>query len=206
VRNYGSMGQTGLTSINSYYSELKGKRIILITFLLSIIIHLGAITAFQGVSLVRGFSIKPRIYKVDLIRPPIKEIMKSSKEDYPAISQIHSEPPVKKKEATISLDTKDSTYHPYTKVIKERIRNHWVYPLSARQNFIQGNLLIIFRLDRGGNLIDYNIASSSGHEILDTHALKAIRAATPFPPFPENITVQFLNIHASFAYQLRFEQ
>jgi len=132
-------------------------------------------------------------------------IMELNKEHHPATSQVHSEEPMESKEATISLDTKDSTYHPYTKVIKQRIRNHWVYPLSARQNFIQGRLLIVFRLDRSGNLIDCNIAYSSGHEILDTHALNAIRSAAPFPLFPESITVQFLNIRASFAYKLRFE-
>jgi outer membrane biosynthesis protein TonB len=37
-------------------------------------------------------------------------------------------------------------------------------------------------------------------------ALKAVRSADPFPPFPEDIKVQSLNINASFAYQLRFEQ
>lgn len=193
-----------LMNIHSYYL-LKGKRIIPITFFISIIIHIGIIIAFQGIfpfSLLRA---ERRTYKVDLIRPPIKEIKKNSKESDPAISQIHSELPVKTKEATISLDTKDPTYHPYTKVIKEKIFNSWVYPLSAQQNFIQGSLLIVFRLDKNGNLIDCNIDRSSGHEILDTQALKAIRLANPFPPFPENITVQLLNINASFVYQLTFE-
>ena len=192
--------------INSYYSELKRKHIVPTTFLLSIIIHVSVIIAFQGIFPMTGFRSKLRAYKVNLIRPPIKEIIKNSKEDSPDISQIHSEPPFETKEATISLDTRDSTYHPYTKVLKERILNHWIYPLSARQNFIQGSLMIVFRLDRVGNLIDSNIARSSGHEILDTQALKAIRTASPFPAFPENITVQFLNINASFAYQLKFEQ
>ncbi len=197
----------GRISINSYYSELKGKRIIPITFLLSFIIHVSIIMAFQGIFPIPWFRGKLRAYKVDLIRPPIKEIMKSSKENASPISQIPSKPPtIETKEATISLDTKDSTYHPYTKVIKKKILNNWIYPLSARQKFIQGDLLIVFRLDREGNLIDCNIASSSGHEILDTHALKAIELANPFPPFPENITVQFLNINASFAYQLTFER
>jgi len=198
------MGQA--ESINSYYSGLEQNRIILVTFLLSIIIHVSAIMAFQGIFSVTWSRSKLRVYKVDFMRPPIKEIMKSSRENYPAISQIRSEPPVKNKEATIYLDARDSTYHPYTKVIKEMILNHWIYPLSARQNLIQGSLLIVFRLDSGGNLIDCNIARSSGHEILDIHALEAIRSAKPFPSFPENITVQFLNINASFAYQLRFEQ
>jgi len=205
MKSYGSMGQTGSINMNRGFSEGGRNRIVLITFLLSITIHVSAIVAFQGVSLVREFRIKPRTYRVDLIRPPIKEIMESSKEKDTASDQIRSELPVKTREATISLDTDDSAYHPYTKVIKQRIRDHWVYPLSARQNLIQGRLLIVFRLDRGGNLIDCKTAYSSGHEILDSHALKAIRSAAPFPSFPENIRVEFLNIRASFAYKLRFE-
>ena len=191
-------------NINSYYL-LKGKRIIPITFLLSIIIHIGMIIAFQGIFHFRTLRSELRTYKVDLIHLPIKEIKNTGKETDPAISQVHSELPVKTKEATISLDTKDPNYHPYTKVIKEKIFNYWIYPLSAKQDLIQGSLLIVFRLDRNGNLIDCNIDRSSGHETLDTHALKAIRLANPFPPFPENITVQFLNINASFTYQLTFE-
>jgi len=194
----------GQMNINSYYL-LKGKRIILITFSLSIIIHIGVIIAFQGIFPFSIFRSELRSYQVDLIRPPIKEIKKNSKKSDPAISQIHSELPVKTKEATISLDTKDPTYHPYTKVIKEKISNYWIYPLSAQQNFIQGSLLIVFKLDKNGNLIKCNIGRSSGHEILDTHAIKAIRLASPFPPFPENIMVQLLNINASFTYQLTFE-
>jgi len=191
-------------NIHSYF-VLNQKRIIPITFFLSIIIHIGIIIAFQSIfpfSLLRA---ERRTYKVDLIRPPIKEIKKHSQESDPAISQIHSELPVESKEATISLNTKDPTYHPYTKIIKEKIFHYWIYPLSAQQDFIQGSLLIVFRLGRDGSLIDCNIEKSSGHTILDKHAIKAIRLANPFPPFPENITVQFLNIHASFAYQLTFE-
>lgn len=191
-------------NINSYYL-LKGKWIIPITFFISIIIHIGIIIAFQATFPFSLLRVERRTYKVDLIRPPIKEIKKNSKKSDPAISQIHSKLPVETKEATISLDTKDPTYHPYTKVIKEKIFNSWIYPLSAQQNFIQGSLLIVFRLDKNGNLIDCNIDRSSGHEILDTQALKAIRLANPFPPFPENITVQVLNINASFVYQLAFE-
>jgi protein TonB len=206
MRNYGSMDQTKSRNINNYDSGSRGRQVILIAFLLSITAHASAMIAFQGIFPLPWFSGKPRAYKVYLMRPPIKEIMKSNKESRPAIIQIHSEPPGEKGEATISLDTMDSAYHPYTRVLKDRILTHWIYPLAAQRNLIQGSLLIVFRLDRGGNLIDCNIARSSGHDILDTHALEAIRSADPFPPFPEDIKVQALNINASFAYQLRFEQ
>ena len=180
------------------------KRIILTTLLLSIIIHVSIVVAFHDVSPFNILKSELRTYQVDLIRPPIKKIENTPKANDPAISQVHGELPVETKEATISLDTKDSKYHPYAKVIKDKIFNYWIYPLSAKKNLIQGNLLIIFRLDRNGNLIECNVDQSSGHETLDIHALKAIKMANPFPPFPENITVQFLTIHASFTYQLTF--
>lgn len=200
------MVQKEATETDSNDVALKRKRIILITFLLSMIIHFGAIAAFQDIFPLSWFSSKPKTYKVDLIRPPVKEIAESSKEKPPPVSHIHSEPSLEPKEATISLDTQDTTYTPYTKVLKERIYNNWAYPPSARENFIQGSLVIIFRLNRNGNLIDCKIVQSSEHEILDTYALKAIESANPFPQFPETITVHFLNINASFAYRLEFEK
>jgi len=163
------------------------------------------VIAFPSISYIRKAKSELRAYRVDLIRPPIEEIMKEVKKDHPPVSQIHSKPPPEPKEATISLDTEDSTYNPYTKVIKQKIFSHWSYPLLAQQNFIQGDLLIVFRLDSHGTLLDSKIVRTSGHNILDEQALEAIRSAHPFPPFPENITVQFLNINASFSYQLKYE-
>jgi TonB family protein len=200
------MGQRAPRNANSSYSGLRGRQIILTAFLLSITIHATTLMAFHGIFPLSWFGGEQRAYRVYLMRPPMKEIVESSEEDHPAPSQIPHEQPVTNKEATISLDTKDPSYHPYTSVLKERILSHWTYPQSARNNLIEGDLLIVFRLDRGGNLIDCTLVRPSGHEILDTCALEAVRSASPFPPFPETMTVQFLSINASFAYQLRFEQ
>lgn len=205
MRSSGPTDQRKSVNIVDYFSNLAGRRIVLATFLLSVLIHVGALAVLQGIFPGTWFKPKLRTYKVDLIRPPMEEIMKTKKEEFPAVSQIHSEPPEEPNEATISLDTKDSTYTPYTKVLKQRIRSHWIYPLSARENLIQGSLVIVFRLNSGGNLITCNVVRPSKHEILDRYALEAIRSANPFPPFPENIKVKFLNINASFAYLLQFE-
>ncbi len=205
MRSSGSTDQRKSLNIVNYFSNLEGRRIVLAAFLLSVLIHVGALAVLQGIFPGTWFKPKLRTYKVDLIRPPIEEIIKTKIQEVPAVSQIHSEPPEEPSEATISLDTKDSTYVPYTKVLKQRIRSHWIYPLSARENLIQGSLVIVFRLDSGGNLTACNVVRSSKHEILDKYALEAIRSANPFPPFPENIKVEFLNINASFVYLLQFE-
>ncbi len=192
-------------NITDYFANLEGRWIVIFSFTLSLLIHVVIITALQGFFPTTWFKDKLRTYKVELIRPPMNQIMKTKVEELTPVMQIHSEPPEEPREATISLDTKNTTYMPYTKVIKERIRSHWIYPLSGRENLIQGTLTVLFRLDRGGNLIACKLARSSNYEILDRYALEAIRAANPFPPFPENIRVEFLNINASFAYQLQFE-
>ncbi len=194
----------GPAIINSYYPDIRGRPVIRITFFLSIIIHAFIIIGFQGISFIK----EPgglRAYRVDLVRPPVEDTKNLKKDFLPGISQIHTKPP-EPKEATISLDTTDPTYHPYTKSVKQKILNHWSYPESARRNCIQGDLMIKFRLDRQGNLLECKVTNSSGHDILDSCALNAVRSANPFPPFTKNIKVRYLNINASFAYMLNFEK
>jgi len=65
--------------------------------------------------------------------------------------------------------------------------------------------LVAFRIDSFGNLISCEINKASGYKILDDYALEAIRLANPFPPFPDSLDLQFLNINASFSYQLSLE-
>lgn len=206
MRSSGSAERRKTVNITKYFDNLEGRQVIILSLALSLLVHVALLTGLQGMFPGTWFKDKLRAYKVDLIRPPMDEVKKTKMEEPTPVKQIHSEPPEEPREATISLDTKDSTYMPYTKIIKEKIRSHWIYPLSAQENLIQGNLTVLFRLDRGGDLIACDLVRSSNHEILDTYALKAIRAAKPFPPFPENIRVEFLNINASFAYQLEFER
>jgi len=205
MRSFGSTGRRRAVNITDYLMDLEGRRIFVLAFSLSMLIHIIVILVLQGVFPGSWFRSPLRKYTVDLIRPPVEEILKNEREEFPPVRQIHTEPPPEPKEATISLDTKDTAYVPYTTVLKEKIRSHWAYPLYAQENLIQGTLLILFRLDSSGNLVDLGVVRSSEYEILDKYALKAIRSANPFPPFPESIQVDFLNINASFAYQLQFE-
>jgi TonB family protein len=199
------MGRGKSRDTISYSPRLTGKRIILGAFAASVIIHGGILIGSPNIFSVREFGAKLRAFKVDLIRPPMEEIHQQSKEPHPQISQTLTESARGNEEATISLDTKDAAYYPYAKIIKKRIQRHWTYPSTARENYLQGNLLIIFRLEKNGDLVSCRISRSSGYQILDSASIKAIELASPFPPFPDTIPVQFLNINTSFTYQLKFE-
>jgi protein TonB len=105
-------------------------------------------------------------------------------------------------EDTISLDTKDKRYTSYAKAIKTRLMKHWEYPREARENLIEGKVLIVFSLNRQGHLKEIRILQPSGYDILNKEAERAIRSAAPFPSFPGSVTVARLNIKADFAYLL----
>ncbi len=146
-----------------------------------------------------------RIYRVDLIRPPVEDLDMDVKPDTdiskpqePLTSQASSED----SQETISLDTDDKRYVSYAQAIKERIAGQWKYPQEARKKKLEGRLVALFSLNREGALTRLDITKTSGHDVLDREAERAIQSAAPFPPFPSTITVSLLNINVSFDYAL----
>lgn len=146
-----------------------------------------------------------RIYRVDLIRPPVEDLDMDVKPDTdiskpqePVTSQASSEDT----QETISLDTDDKRYVSYAQAIKERIAGQWKYPQEARKKKLEGRLVALFSLNREGALTRLDITKTSGHDVLDREAERAIQSAAPFPPFPSTITVSLLNINVSFDYAL----
>jgi TonB family protein len=144
-----------------------------------------------------------RTYRVELVRPPVEGLDINDISDTD-ISQIKEEEPPSPDDdqETISLDTVDKRYISYAGIIKGGIIKHWKYPEEAKENLIEGKLMVIFSLAKQGNLTQIEIISSSGYEILDEEALRAVSAAAPFPTFPEHITVSRLNVKANFNYRL----
>ena len=100
----------------------------------------------------------------------------------------------------VSLDTKEVKYASYFARIKHQIERVWIYPLPAAQKGISGDLSLTFRISKDGNLMGVRLVEQSGHEILDVAALKAVKEAAPFYPFPKNIQRDKLTILANFVY------
>jgi len=178
-------------------------KVMKICLVVSLLTHLSMLLGIQKAFPINWFPEPLRTYHVELIRPPIDPL---NDEEIPGtdlakIKPDEKEPP-EKAEDTISLDTKDKRYVSYAKVVKERLSLFWEYPREARENLIEGKVLVLFTLDRQGHLKDIKILSPSSFEILDTETLRTIRTAAPFPHFPGSVTVKRLNIKANFAYRL----
>jgi TonB family protein len=102
----------------------------------------------------------------------------------------------------IPLDTQDPKYQDYFNQIRERIKAKWIYPREAGDRGIGGQLLIEFHISRDGRLALVELRRSSGVEILDDYALRAVQLAQPFPPVPAALAKAVLPISGMFTYQI----
>ena len=103
----------------------------------------------------------------------------------------------------ISLNTTEFKYLSYFSKLKDRIQMVWRYPEAAKVTGLQGRLVLKFVLNRDGSLRELKVVKSSGVDILDDAAIKAIRRAAPFYAIPENLG-DVLSIVANFEYELDY--
>jgi len=185
----------------AWKSKTSSALIMRISMTVSVLFHLVLLLSFQDAFPLYTTPEELRTYEVELIRPPVEDMDREEKADGD-IEKLKAEPkpPPEESQDTISLDTEDKRYVSYARLIKEQIMVHWSYPQEARNHLLEGRLMVVFSLNKAGALTRLDIQESSGHDILDREAAKAVRNASPFPPFPEQITVSRLNVQATFDY------
>jgi TonB family protein len=105
-------------------------------------------------------------------------------------------------DTAISLNTKDIKYLAYFAHIKDRIERVWSYPSAAVTQRLQGQLLLLFILQRSGQVKAVELLRSTGSNVLDNEAWDAVMTAGPFEPFPPHIPQDELHIRARFNYIL----
>ncbi len=103
-------------------------------------------------------------------------------------------------EAVVDINTREDKFFSYMLHLKRKIQGVWVYPTAAAQSGIGGSLSVEFSIAKTGELIYVNLLDSSGHTILDESAIKAIKSAAPYYPFPPRLHAKRLRIRANFIY------
>ena len=100
----------------------------------------------------------------------------------------------------ISLNTTETKYASYFARIKHQIERVWAYPEEAARRGVSGEITLRFQISKDGNLVGVYLVDASGSELLDIAAMKAVKGAAPFYPFPLTITKEKLSILATFIY------
>ncbi len=110
------------------------------------------------------------------------------------------------KRKAISASTTEYKYATYMEAWRRKVERigNLNYPDEARRKKLYGNLLLHVAVRSDGSVERVRILKSSGHKLLDDAAMRIVRMAAPYAPFPEGIrrdvdvlditrTWQFLN-------------
>lgn len=89
----------------------------------------------------------------------------------------------------ISSSTQEYKYAAYLTAWRKKVENigNLNYPDEAKKKKIYGNILMTVVLKPDGKVSGIRISKSSGHKILDDAAIRIVKLASPFAPFPKNI-------------------
>jgi protein TonB len=90
---------------------------------------------------------------------------------------------------SISARTKEYKYASYMRdwVAKIERVGELNYPDAARRQNLSGNLIVQVAVKPDGSVQEITIRKPSGYKILDDAAVRIVRLAAPFAPFPANI-------------------
>ncbi len=103
----------------------------------------------------------------------------------------------------INARTREYKYASYmeawrTKV--ERIGN-LNYPDEARRRKLSGSLLLDVALNADGSINEITLRRSSGHRVLDDAAMRIVKLAAPYAPFPKSIREETDILHIERTWQ-----
>ena len=93
----------------------------------------------------------------------------------------------------------------YAGVIKGWLQKNMHYPRAARLAGQEGEVVVRFVIDRMGNVQSITLESRSGYPLLDREAREMIERGDPFPPIPEEMPGQTLEVRVPASFHVRDE-
>lgn len=119
-----------------------------------------------------------------VIEPP-KEVVPVTDAPAPAIQEVVQPPKVVPQ---VQPKGNPDAERQYVSDLKSQIDRRKVYPDTARDLGMTGEVEVEYELDRSGNLIRAEIVSSSGYKLLDQAALRTVKSLPP-KGFPDGAWV-----------------
>jgi protein TonB len=104
----------------------------------------------------------------------------------------------------VTPDTRASKLAPYLAAWKhkvERVGNQ-NYPAAIRDAGLTGSPVVEVQIGANGKLLEAEVRRRSGYQALDEAALKILKLAGPFDPFPPDLAADYARLR--FAYQWDF--
>ncbi|MCX6340229.1 MAG: energy transducer TonB [Candidatus Aureabacteria bacterium] len=90
----------------------------------------------------------------------------------------------------------------YLGMVRRKIAEAKRYPIEALNEGMHGTALVAFSLHRNGAVTNIRVMKSSLSGILDTEAQRTIHRAAPFPPVPDKIKGEPLDIRVPISFEI----
>jgi protein TonB len=92
----------------------------------------------------------------------------------------------------ISAATKEYKYAAYLDAWRRKVERigNLNYPDEAKRQRLYGNLILHVAVKKDGSVEQIRVLHSSGHKLLDDAAVRIVRLAAPFSPFPQEIRAE----------------
>ncbi len=133
---------------------------------------------------------------VEKALPSASELLASTRTEAARITaeldrrtELYSKRPRRKR---ISASTQEYKYAAYLEAWRRKVERigNLNYPEEAKRKKLYGNLVLTVALRPDGSVDGILLTRSSGHKLLDDAAIRIVRLAAPFAPFPEEIRAE----------------
>lgn len=99
----------------------------------------------------------------------------------------------------ISASTQEYKYAAYLQAWKQKVERIGTlnFPDEAKRQKLYGNLMLTVSLRPDGTILNIVLNRSSGQKVLDDAAIRIVRLAAPYAPFPANIVDEVDVLHVT---------
>lgn len=103
----------------------------------------------------------------------------------------------------VSANTTEYRFAAYMEAWRAKVERvgNLNYPDEARRNQLTGSLILDVALNADGSLNELTLRRPSGHKVLDDAALRIVKLAAPFAPFPADFNADVDILHITRTWQ-----
>ncbi|RKZ32245.1 hypothetical protein DRQ33_06215, partial [bacterium] len=136
--------------------------------------------------------------KPKVIEKPKPKLKSKPVEKPKSTKQNRSSKDLVQGKASVQVEGKDFANDFYLNLIINKVANNWLNPLRGGRTI---SAVIYFKIQRSGKVTDAVVEKSSGNQLFDQSALRAVLASSPLPSLPESYTGDFLGVHFQFEHK-----
>lgn len=90
----------------------------------------------------------------------------------------------------------------FARVVRKKIESCKKYPVAAQAARVEGRTGVKITILKDGRLKKVEVVKSSGRKILDRAAVQSVRDAAPFPPIPEKLRKDEIEMSITLVFKI----